>query len=776
MNFLRKWFGLQTSPKIDVQKVADKLNGDQSKGDPLDVISRGSDKHWPESGEREPIKLKMATDYPMAKINIGSEDGLTYVGDSKKIIEGTVMDEGLADTTATVKTQGAMASAYAIPPLVADWYISQSFIGYQMCALLAQQWLVDKACTQSVEDAVRNGWTYKPDSGSILSDEQKSAIDDFDLGKGHDGQTVPKLKEVLMEAGRFTNVFGIRVLIFKVKSSDPEYYSKPFNPDGIAKGSYQGISQVDPYWMTPMLTEDSMQDPSSIGFYEPDFWIINGKRYHKSHLVILRGPQPPDILKPTYVFGGIPLTQRIYERVYAAERTANEAPLLALNKRTTAIHTDLDKVAANEDKFLTKLSLWVKYRDNHAVKVLGREETMEQFDTSLSDFDAVIMNQYQLVASIAKTPSTKLLGTSPKGFNATGEFETVSYHEELETIQERWMSPIVDRHYLILCKSLGIDFGLNITWEPVDSMTAAQQADINSKKVNDAVALATAGMISPNEGRDKLINDKDSGWNNLNKDDDADKDVGETPENIVEYMKADAEKEKGAAAEATASQPEGDADPYNRATPSAKADDVIVEMERVLHQLELIATKEGGEIAHTALKRIQGIKPSTERATMPTVAGIGDIVPALPEGKLPKMKVGGMMCLVENPRGSIRSGASVDGVWSVKMPHHYGYIRDSIGADNEPIDVFIGPNPSSKTAFIVNQNDVNSGEFDEHKVMIGFDSEEEAKQGYLDSYSPDWKGFGSIHPVAIDALRSWTIASLDKPADFAYGAAMKDRK
>ena len=226
----------------------------------------------------------------------------------------------------------------------------------------------------------------------------------------------------------------------------------------------------------PQLTAESTADPSAEHFYEPDFWIISGKKYHRSHLVVVRGPQPPDILKPTYLFGGIPLTQRIYERVYAAERTANEAPLLAMSKRTSTIHVDVEKAIANEDAFNTRLAFWIANRDNHGVKVIGIDETMEQFDTNLSDFDSVIMNQYQLVAAIAKTPATKLLGTSPKGFNATGEHETISYHEELESIQEHIFDPLLERHYLLLAKSEEIDVQLEIVWNPVDSTTSQQQA------------------------------------------------------------------------------------------------------------------------------------------------------------------------------------------------------------------------------------------------------------------------------------------------------------
>ena len=58
------------------------------------------------------------------------------------------------------------------------------------------------------------------------------------------------------------------------------------------------------------------------------------------------------------------------------------------------------------------------------------------------------MSQYQLVAAAANVPATKLLGTTPKGFNATGEYEEASYHEELESIQANDLSRLLARHHL----------------------------------------------------------------------------------------------------------------------------------------------------------------------------------------------------------------------------------------------------------------------------------------------------------------------------------------
>ena len=110
--------------------------------------------------------------------------------------------------------------------------------------------------------------------------------------------------------------------------------------------------------------------------------------------------------------------------------------------------------------------------------------------------DAAIMTQYQLVAAASGVPATKLLGTSPKGFNATGEFEESSYHEELESIQQHDLSPLVNRHHLLLIRSHVAKefkikpFNTEVAWKPVDSPTAAEQADINLKKAQTDETLA----------------------------------------------------------------------------------------------------------------------------------------------------------------------------------------------------------------------------------------------------------------------------------------------
>lgn len=397
-----------------------------------------------------------------------------------------------------------------IPETQVLWYAGQSFIGYQLCAMLAQNWLISKACLMPAKDATRNGYEITVNDGVDISPEILDEIRKQDEKY--------KINFNLIQFVQMGRVFGIRIAVFNVESDDPDYYRNPFNPDGVMPGSYRGISQIDPYWITPQLDTESAGNPAAIDFYEPTWWIINGNPIHRTHLVIYRTEEVADILKPTYIFGGIPIPQKICDRVFAAEMTANEAPKLAMTKRLDVMNVDVTEAEANNVNFASRLSKFVNYRDNFGVKVLGLDETMNQFDTSLADLDAVIMTQYQLVAAACNVPAVKLMGTPPKGFNSTGEFEESNYHEELESIQCHDLSPLLERHHLLLIRSeIAPKFGIKpfettVKWNELDALTKKEQAEVNKLRADAGQVLVMSGAIDGNDERQRIISDPDSGY------------------------------------------------------------------------------------------------------------------------------------------------------------------------------------------------------------------------------------------------------------------------
>ena len=407
-----------------------------------------------------------------------------------------------------------------LPENLFCWYVSQSFIGYQACSIINQHWLVNKSCLVPAQDAARKGYKLTVNDGSEVDPEVMDKIRQLDKKY--------RVKHNLIQFEQFRRVFGIRICYFQIESPDQDYYEKPFNIDGVRKGSYKGMVQVDPMWITPQLDANASGNPASQEFYEPTWWVVNGKRIHRSHLIVTRYSEVPDVLKPTYQYGGLPMTQLIWERVYAAERTANEAPQLAMTKRTTGLYIDMEAAVANQEKLEEKMSFWSRFRDNFGIKILGQDEKMEQFDTSLADLDAVIMTQYQIVAGIANIPITKLLGTTPKGFNSSGDYEIDTYNESLESIQEDCYDPLLERHYELLLKSEGLNFAVDVVWNPLKSLDAKEMAEVQESKSRTATAYSGVGAIDGFDVRKKLAEDPDSDFSGIEVDDLSDANESET--------------------------------------------------------------------------------------------------------------------------------------------------------------------------------------------------------------------------------------------------------
>lgn len=141
------------------------------------------------------------------------------------------------------------------------------------------------------------------------------------------------------------------------------------------------------------------------------------------------------------------------------------------------------------------------------------------------------------------------------------------------------------------------------------------------------------------------------------------------------------------------------------------------------------------------------------------------------------IKFGGYDYTIENPKGSTRSGKDANGKeWKVTMHDTYGYIRGKFGKDGDHLDMFINDKADLDNwdgdVFVVDQ--VNpDGSFDEHKVMYGYDSMNDAEKAYLANYSKGWKGLGNITGASKDEFDKWLDTSNRKLKPFADYAKVK---
>ncbi len=144
---------------------------------------------------------------------------------------------------------------------------------------------------------------------------------------------------------------------------------------------------------------------------------------------------------------------------------------------------------------------------------------------------------------------------------------------------------------------------------------------------------------------------------------------------------------------------------------------------------------------------------TARRKTKPPVSEAQADAGNYPKGKV---RMHGFTIAIETGKGQTRSGTDPDGsTWSVTMVHDYGDIKRTSGKDGDPVDVFIGPDPDTELVFVVDQLDVD-GEFDEHKVMMGFKTLQDAREGYLANYEDGWEDhIGTIVSLTIPQFTWW---------------------
>lgn len=145
------------------------------------------------------------------------------------------------------------------------------------------------------------------------------------------------------------------------------------------------------------------------------------------------------------------------------------------------------------------------------------------------------------------------------------------------------------------------------------------------------------------------------------------------------------------------------------------------------------------------------------------------------------LSFGGYDYTVETPKGVTRSGKDEQGKpWSVTMHDTYGYILGKIGVDGDHIDMFINDAADLDTfdgnVYVVDQVKPETGEFDEHKVMYGYPSDEAATEAYLANYSKDWNGLGKVTSVPKATFDKWLESSDRKTKPFAdYAMVQKEQ-
>lgn len=324
------------------------------------------------------------------------------------------------------------------------------------------------------------------------------------------------VRALVRQAVVHDQAFGGAHVYFKLKG-DEDFRDTPLvmGPYTVRQGAFEGLRVVEPYWVTPNFYNSI--DPTAADFYKPSSWWMLGIQVHATRLQTIISRPVADMLKPAYSFRGVSMTQLAAPYVDNWLRTRQSVSDTVKQFSVSGIATDLQQALAPGAlmQLQQRAELLNAYRDNRNLFFLDKStEEFFQVNTPLSGLDALQAQAQEQMAAVSHIPLVKLLGITPTGLNASSDGEIRVFYDYVRGYQSNVLHPLLQNVLRVVQLSLfgAIDPGVSWTWEPLEELSALEDADRRNKDATSDQVYMEAGVVTPQQVAEKLAADPRSGY------------------------------------------------------------------------------------------------------------------------------------------------------------------------------------------------------------------------------------------------------------------------
>jgi len=401
-----------------------------------------------------------------------------------------------------------------------NWYYAR-FFGYQVLSNLMLHPILSNYCKVFSEDVVREFIRFTSQGEEDRSEKIGQLEESF---KEH------KIRELIRETVH--SALGLGGCAIYIRTTDGEELDESGKyvreTPLVIKGNtelvnlFDGFQIVKSNWISPF--NFNATNPLEKDFYKPQHYLVMGKTVHSSRLIKIIPFEVEDTLKPTYNFFGYPMIQKAVLYVNYFDQLHSEVMKLVKRMNTNVVKTNLtdtfndDDAGTGKANLTTRIKNFNKQADNFGALIVDKEsEDFTQISMPLQHADLILGQYAELICIPLGMPATKLLGTSPKGFNATGTHDMKNYHSNVlgtcESAVRPALAKIID---VLMMVCFGeIDRGIGFEFNSLEQMNDIERADIQLKNSQRDSAYVTAGILSPQAIIKQLANDPDSPYHGL---------------------------------------------------------------------------------------------------------------------------------------------------------------------------------------------------------------------------------------------------------------------
>ncbi|MBQ9210916.1 MAG: DUF1073 domain-containing protein [Clostridia bacterium] len=373
-----------------------------------------------------------------------------------------------------------------------------------LTTLYRENWLAKRIIDMPCEDMTRSWYSL----GGEFSPEE--------LDRLHRLEARHEIRREITDGIRWARLYGGACALMVIRGQEDQL-SQPLETAQIAPGDFQGLlvrDRVD--GVSPSLELESDLDDPDFGYplyYDFTTEELGQLRVHHSRVIRFTGRNLPRRLEIAEQYWGDSELEHIWEELQKRNATSGNIARLVFQANVTTLKmSDFGETLAlgtdrQRRQVLAAMEEQNRLRDSFGLQLLSAGDSYENHPYSFSGLSDVYEAFMMDMAGAAGIPATRLFGRSPQGMNATGESDMKNYYEMIGQMQERHLRPALEKLLPVMAMSCWgwLPENLDIRFPSLMTTSPREMADIRAQNIDSLVKAVGAGLLTPQEGREKLM-------------------------------------------------------------------------------------------------------------------------------------------------------------------------------------------------------------------------------------------------------------------------------
>jgi len=578
-------------------------------------------------------------------------------------------------------------------------------------------WLGGVAIDVSAEDSVRGGIEIHS-----LSPKDTARLQNALVAKGI-WKSYARLK-------KWGKLYGGAIGVYLI---DGQRLDTPLDIDTVGTGQFKGLAVLDRWQVQPTLNQDGLVEAYGPDLGMPKYYIVNndapmlrGQKIHYTRVIRHIGVELPFYQAILEQFWGISVLERLYDRLVAFDSATSGIAQYIHKMHIRVIKIDkYRQIQAGGGKMLQGFIRFMedmrRRQSNEGITIIDSTDEYVTFNSNISSgISEALLQLGQQLAGALQMPLVRLFGQSPGGLGSNGDSELRTYYEGVAQGQERDDRVPITNICILTARSENIkikpdEFGFN--FRSLYQLSDEEKSGVFDRDTRAILEAYSTGVITKAVALLELrqLGRYTNRWTNIT-DEEIKEAENEPPQAALEDLTPKLSKlEKVNAPQQVKQSPKQLSAPSGADKPKKSKDSFDISR------------------ALVSMKRItQIIRDET-----------------------PMITLFGLPVVIECNKGEKRWEDGPD--W----PCRYGFICNALATDGDELDCFVGDDLTATEAYVLNHND-GEGDFEELKVMLGFNSIKDALRVYEESYGRRAGNYSLT--IALKDFAHWQArADLTKP-------------